>query len=219
MSNRKYTFVRFKDKSTGNEFGSWWFVAKTIEDVAEHTNKFFNPVMQTGLDTNVSKSVKTIMHKWFNDADPNHFSHPESNAESAIQIEAHLKYKDLNPYSMSMAANHLYKTVVEGRMKDVQKRNLYLSPDVIEFAYTEDNQLFEICETIETEELEYPTEPCLIDNVRYIKWPGGIHWYAKLGNEDITDYMGNQKWFTKKDAEKAALWYIKNHYQHKLKTK
>lgn len=45
--------------------------------------------------------------------------------------------------------------------------------------------------------------------VRYLQWPNGKHWYAKIGNDDVVDAQGNQKWSTKKEAEKAAEWFLK----------
>ena len=40
--------------------------------------------------------------------------------------------------------------------------------------------------------------------VTYSRWPKGRHWYAKVGNEDVIDSEGNQKWNTKKEAQKAV---------------
>ena len=210
--DRKYKFVRFKNK-TGDEHSDWWFIAETQQDVIEHTEKFFKSAMQQGLDTNLTKSIQSIKHPWFNDADPNHFSHPETIAENAIQIETRLKYKELCPMTMWQGANSLFDSVFEFRMKDVKKRKLYLGPEVKEFAYTDDNPFYDICEIIEKDTLEYPAAVCILDNVKYLQWPGGEHWYAKIGNDDITDYKGNQKWNTKREAEEAAKWYIKENIQ------
>ena len=35
----------------------------------------------------------------------------------------------------------------------------------------------------------------------------GVHWYAKIGNEDVRDKAGNMKWNTKEEAEEAARWF------------
>lgn len=214
MSNRKYKFARFKNK-LGKEYSEWWFIVETRQDVIEHTEKFFKPAMQIGLDTNLNKSIETIMHPWgwFEDGDPNHFGHPDSIAERAIQVETRLKYGELWPMTMCNGANSLFETVFENRMKDVEKRKLYLAPEVNEFAYAEGNNLYDICEIIESETFEYPPAVHILNNVRYMQWPGGEHWYAKIGNDDITDFNGNQKWNTKKEAEEAAKWYIENIHQ------
>ena len=48
--------------------------------------------------------------------------------------------------------------------------------------------------------------------VAYSKWPKGTHWYAKVGNDDVVDEQGNQKWYTKKDAQKAVKFFKANNY-------
>ena len=210
--SRKYKFARFKNKN-GAPYSDWWFVAETQEDVLAHTEKCFKPAMQHGLDTNLEKSIKSIKSTWCDDADPNHFGHAESIAEFAIQLESKFKFGPLCPMTMFQGANSLYDTVVANRLKDVEKRPLYLGPEVREFAYTEGNSFYDICEIVEVDELVFPEPVPILENVKYMQWPGGHHWYAKLGNEDITDYMGNQKWNTKKAAEEAAQWYIKKFFQ------
>ena len=56
-----------------------------------------------------------------------------------------------------------------------------------------------------SEELIYPIEAQYnFDDVRYIQWPDGKHWYAKVGNFDICDKEGNYKWNTKEEAMNAA---------------
>lgn len=214
MNNRKYKFARFKNKN-GVEYSDWWFIAETQQDVIEHTEKFFKPAMQIGLDTNLNKSIAVINHPWFQDStpDPNHHSHPDTEAERAIQIVTNLKYGELYPITMSASANTLFESIVEFRKKNVKKQNLYLGPEVKEFAYADGNTLFDICEIIESDTFEYPPAVRILDNVKYLQWPGGEHWYAKIGNEDIIDYKGNQKWNTRKEAEEAAEWYIKENIQ------
>lgn len=48
-----------------------------------------------------------------------------------------------------------------------------------------------------------------VDIVRVISWPGGKHFYAKVGNDDVV-VNGNQKWDTYKLAESAGREYLKN---------
>lgn len=49
-----------------------------------------------------------------------------------------------------------------------------------------------------SEELHFPNL-----EVRYLQWPNGTHWYAKIGDVDI-EWKGKQKWDTKADAEYAV---------------
>ena len=84
---------------------------------------------------------------------------------------------------------------------------------VRQFGYTSKNPYFEIVETYYSDKLEYSDfkKPTL-DDVRFIQWNGGEHWYAKVNKEDITDEIGRQKWNTKGEAKKAAKWYIAKYY-------
>lgn len=43
---------------------------------------------------------------------------------------------------------------------------------------------------------------------RFIQWPGGTHWYAKIGDEDIV-VDGTQKWDTLEQAAQAAEKFMK----------
>lgn len=47
------------------------------------------------------------------------------------------------------------------------------------------------------------------EQVRYIRWDGGNHWYAKIGTADVVDKFGNQKWNTKTEAKMAVEEYLK----------
>ena len=55
----------------------------------------------------------------------------------------------------------------------------------------------------DTEEFIFPK-----DQIRVLKWQGGTHWYAKIGDIDVV-WEGCQKWDTKKQARKAAEAFLK----------
>ena len=111
-------------------------------------------------------------------------------------------------------ANELLLTAIKGRLKDIDKGEaVYLEDGVRQFGYSSNNPHFEIIERYYSDKLEYPDfkKPTL-DDVRFIQWDGGKHWYAKVNKEDITDEIGRQKWNTKGEAENAAKWYIEKYY-------
>lgn len=56
----------------------------------------------------------------------------------------------------------------------------------------------EILDTHMVDKFILPTE-----EVRIIQWPGGEHFYAKIGNQDVV-VNGKQKWDTREEAEAAA---------------
>ena len=48
-----------------------------------------------------------------------------------------------------------------------------------------------------------------INDIRYIQWKDGSHWYAKIGKYDVVDENGNQKWDKYNDAINAAEKFLK----------
>lgn len=206
----EYEFVRFKDIVTGEESHKWWFAAKTARQVMEHAEKFFKPTMQEGFDSAAHDAIESIFK--FGGALMNH---PTNEASSAIQCITEIKgFERSSPFALFDAANELLLTAIKDRLKTIDKGEaVYLEDGVRQFGYTSKNTHFEIVERYYSDKLEYPDfKKPTMEDVRYIQWEGGWHWYAKVNKEDIIDDLGNQKWNTKKEAEEAAEWYIKNYY-------
>ena len=53
------------------------------------------------------------------------------------------------------------------------------------------------------EELEFPYE-YQYENCRFLQWPGGRHWYVKIGSIDIGDDWGNYKFSDLSYAQEVA---------------
>lgn len=205
----KYEFVRFKDLATGEESHKWWFAAKTASQVMEHAEKFFKPTMQEGFNSAAHDAIEAIKHGGA------FMKHPIDVAASAIESITEIKgYERSSPLALFDTANELLLTTIKGRLKTIGKGEVvYLEDGVRQFGYTSKNPYFEIIERYYSDKLEYPDfkKPTL-DDVRFIQWDGGEHWYAKINKEDIVDEIGRQKWNTKDEAEKAAKWYIEKYY-------
>lgn len=205
----EYEFVRFKSLTTGEESHKWWFAAKTAKQVMEHAEKFFKPTMQEGFNESAHNAIKGIFRR-------NGFMpHPTSEAAASIESITLIKgFERTSPFALFDTANELLLTAIKGRLKTIDKGEaVYLEDGVRQFGYTSKNPYFEIVETYYSDKLEYPDfkKPTL-DDVRFIQWDGGEHWYAKVNKEDIVDKFGNQKWNSKVEAEKAAKWYIEKYY-------
>lgn len=205
----EYEFVRFKDLATGEESHKWWFAAKTARQVMEHAEKFFKPTMQDGYNSAAHDAVEAIFKYG------GLMNHPTNEVASSIEAITEIKgFKRSSPLALFDTANDLLLTAIKDRLKDIDKGEaVYLEDGVRQFGYSSNNPHFEIIERYYSDKLEYPDfkKPTL-DDVRFIQWDGGEHWYAKVNKEDIVDELGNQKWDTKEDAEEAAEWYIKNYY-------
>ena len=73
-------------------------------------------------------------------------------------------------------------------------------------SYTyEKGDRYDILDRIESEILKFPDS----ENVpRFMQWPGGKHWYAKYGDEDIS-VDGQVKWDSRELAESASRKWLK----------
>ena len=203
----KYKFVRFKSLIDGEESKKWWFVAKSGGDVIEHAEKFLVPTMQEGFNSASKDAIDAI----FKFGDASLMRHPTNEIASAIERISAIKYKP-SPMAFFNTGNEMLQTAINQRLKEVEKgKNIYLENGVREFGYSPLH--YEIIEEYYSDELVYPDLliPTL-DDVKYVQWTGGYHWYAKVNKEDVVDELGNQKWNTKKEAEEAAKWYITKYY-------
>lgn len=203
----KYKFVRFKSLIDGEESKKWWFVAKSGGDVIEHAEKFLVPTMQEGFNSASKDAIDAI----FKCGDVSLMRHPTNEIASAIERISAIKYKP-SPMAFFNTGNEMLQTAINQRLKEVEKgKNIYLENGVREFGFSPMH--YEIIEEHYSDELVYPDFliPTL-DDVKYVQWTGGYHWYAKVNKEDVVDELGNQKWNTKKEAEEAAKWYITKYY-------
>jgi len=58
-------------------------------------------------------------------------------------------------------------------------------------------------------------EDIVTSKARYMQWTNGSHWYAKIGNADVI-VDGDQKWDSKKEAQKAVKKFKENLLREKL---
>ena len=204
-----YEFVRFKNLATSEESHKWWFAAKTARQVMEHAEKCFKPTMQDGYNSAAHDAVEAIFKYG------GIMNHATNEVASSIETITEIKgFKRSSPLALFDTANELLLTAIKGRLKDIDKGEaVYLEDGVRQFGYSSNNPHFEIIERYYSDKLEYPDfkKPTLND-VRFIQWDGGEHWYAKINKEDVVDEIGRQKWNTKGEAEKAAKWYIEKYY-------
>ena len=201
-----YKFVKIATKSNPSD-GKWYFVPQTIEQVVEHSEKFLKPRLQNGFDMASHKMVQSF----WKHGDIDFHDHFTDDVESAISELTRIRgFKEM-PLALFDTANNMYLEAVQQRIRQLYDgRPLYLANGVQNVGLIADRD--EIVDEIEKETLEYPDEqkPDIRD-ARYIQWPGGWHWYVKVGLNDVVDKNGNQKWNTKEEAEEATMWFCKNY--------
>ena len=221
---KKYEFVRFVYKGQpDNGQKNWWFVAKTTDDVVEHTKKVFKPLMQEGFDSYANEYIESIRRKCYwesvNGGTYVYVPHADNKVEASLRTiwatKNQITSDNPRPLELFETANSLYFEAFNNRIKDVMNGPIYLEDGVRQFGYSDGNPNYEIVERVFKDKLEYPgIENVTLEDVEFIQWPGGTHWYAKIRREDIVDACGNQKWNTRMEAMQAAKWYLETYYDY-----
>ena len=204
MADKKmYEFVRIKNKHDKEGGNLWYFRAKTISDVNLHTDQILRPLLQSGFNSFSEKFINAI-HK---NGSPVFMAHADNDVEAGIRNIDAIYHDEARPLSMFETANQMLFDAYQARVRTLEKYGeCYLANGVTQFGYNEEN--FEICERKFSEEFVYPTQRlATMDDVRIIQWPGGAHYYAKIGNLDVV-HDGKQKWDSEIEAKKAAYWFI-----------
>ena len=188
-----YTFVKIKSKKDGG--ANWYFRPKDELQVIEHWYKYPAAVIKDGTRIMVRKVLKNVI------------GHFQNNFE--IGVEAFMKATGSDLRTALVTVENI---AFNSRLKDFGKHEIYLNNDIQVLLL--DERIAEIVVTLEKDTLTFPDEekPEMKD-VRFLVWPGGSHYYSKIGSLDVTDEQGEQKWKTKAEAMKAAEWYIKENWR------
>ena len=197
MENKKYHFVRVKEVRDNTGHGTWYFKPETKEDLDEHWNKY--------VASEINDGTREYVDHLKAHAEDRYIGHYTTMWGSMIDAMTAACEVSPNVARLVRIETEMYNQ----RLRDIKNgTEIYLSEGLTCFMLTEGYT--EIVEHYYSDTLSFPTEKYTMDDVRFIMWDGGKHWYAKLGKIDIVDEFGNQKWNTKKEAEIAAENYIKN---------
>ncbi len=184
-----YHFVKFNN--------TWYLKPETLEDVIEHFKKFCGREFEQG----------------FNDFKDNTMIREDYNGEKYLYSKNHSisLWRNIVELTMKSTGESWFKTACsleERTYKDRIKRFLDGKPMFFTdgLPYYPPIEWPEYDEEMWKEELVFPYE-YNFEDVRFIQWPDGRHWYAKLGNIDIVSKYGEQKWNDKYYAmEVAKKW-------------
>lgn len=188
-----YTFVKIKSKMDGKE--NWYFHPKDELQVIEHWYKYPASVIKEGTQIMVRKVLKTVL------------GHSRNNFEIAVEA-----FMSATGCDLRMALVSVENKTFNSRIKSIGKHAIFLNHDLQVLLF--DERVSEIVDTVDMNSLTFPDEQKpKLEDVRILMWPGGSHYYAKIGSLDVTDEHGNQKWNTHGEALKAAEWYIKENWK------
>lgn len=195
-----YKFVRIRQKKSG-KYGTWYFKPRSVEDVQLHWDTICSAQIRRHVDERYQTKyalADTGSHIW-----------PHPTTQFGLGVEALMQATNQSyVLGMLQVENEAYRS----RMRSFGLgHDIYLSNGMT--VLIPDESVCEIMESIETEKFAFPEQTTwAMKDVRYMQWNmlgnKGTHWYAKIGNLDVTDKDGKMKWDTETEAEDAARWFI-----------
>ena len=169
MAEKKYKFVRIRGEQNDSSF--WAFVPQYGTQVFAHFTKYVHPAFADGMRAYMNR----VMGNNVGDT-------PATRLAEAIAAR-----QEVTGQVAQSVFSDIEVELLESRRKAVENgKEIYLLNGPQEFGFSKDRH--EILETVYRETLIFPevNRPQMSD-VRFIKWEGGIHWYAKIGNLDVVD--------------------------------
>lgn len=186
-----YHFVKFNN--------TWYLKPESLEDIIEHFKKFCGREFEQGFnDFKDNVSIK----KDYND-EPYLYSKNHSSSAWRNAVEMTMR---LTGGSWLNIANSLEEHTYKDRIKKFLEGKPIFFTDGL--PYYPPIEWPDYDEEVWKDELEFPYE-YKFEDVRFIQWPGGRHWCAKLGNIDIVSEYGSQKWSDKYYAMEVAKKWCK----------
>lgn len=183
-----YHFVKFNH--------TWYLKPESVQDIVDHFNKVCGREFKEGFEDfiNNTKVIKSSI-----DGKPTLYSmnHTSSVWRMAVQ---HCSM-DIKGIGWLEAATELEQKTFTDRIEMFNKGRAIYFTDGLPYYCSLEHPSYDDEKWVE--KLEYPFE-YQYDNVRFIQWPDGKHWYAKIGKIDIGDQYGNYKWRDKSYAQKVA---------------
>lgn len=164
---------------------SWMLVLDSIESVFDFMEKVQYGIIKNGL-------LKLMYKK--------RAFHCTDHWEQAVEITAYCKRTSILEESVS-----LEERILKSRLDSVMKYGkMYINCNGAGFPH---NKNIEIVDEVIKDELVWPEYSA--KDIKVIKWSNGNHYYSKVGNVDMIDDKGNQKWNTYKEARTVAENFLK----------
>lgn len=191
-----YKFVKLHDTRTGLDY-PWILECKNMATLMEHTEKCMGHTIREGVQDWFDKQKQSIKLK----EDYTYVPHYTTRWAGVAQSFAEMKGTNFIKES-TLLENEVHKgksfAVIEGKTLYLREMGSYM-------VHTDS---IEVTDIFESDTLVYPEYA--ESDIKITKWPSGSHFYAKIGNMDVIDKDGNQKWNTHKRAYEVALNELKN---------
>ena len=186
-----YHFVKFNN--------SWYLKVESEQDIIDHHNNILSKHFIAGFEDR-KKGTKVCKVSWQEEPWVYH-AHPETDWNNVVVALGPILGK-----SWVETAHELENKTLNDRKESFKKGRFVYLTNGLPYCVLPKEEKYE--DEIYSDVLKYPSSKYSIKDVRYIVWPSGKHYYAKIDNIDIVDMLGNQKWDTREEAQKAAEWFI-----------
>lgn len=182
-----YHFVKFNH--------TWYLKPETEQDIVDHFKKICGREFKEGFEDYINNVIVC------KDRNGEKYLYSKNHSSSVWRNAVELCEMKLKGKTWLEGATSLEDRTFKDRIELFNKgRAIYLR-DGLPYYCSLEHPKYE--EEKWTEKLEYPYE-FQYEDVRFIQWPDGRHWYAKCGNIDIVDKYGHQKWNDKSYAQEVA---------------
>ena len=181
-----YHFVKFNK--------TWYLKPETLQDVIDHFMKICGREFREGFEDfrdNTMVRENSEGQKYLYS-----MNHSSSHWRNAVEMEMRIKEKNW----IETACSIEYKTYKDRINRFNSGKPIFLTDGL---AYYPPMDWPEYDNEVWKEELEFPYE-YQYENCRFLQWPGGRHWYVKIGNIDIGDDYGNYKFHDLSYAQEVA---------------
>ena len=183
---KNYKFVKLEDEKLHMKHG-WILEATDISTILEHTDKYMSTVIEKGIQ----------------DYFRNQKYHP--NTDWRGMIESMAKIQESTPLSASIL---LENKVLQGKIKTFLKFGVIYLRENGSYMTTYDG-LSETDVIFQGDKMIYPNYTK--DDIKVRQWDKGVHYYATIGNFNVTQ-NGVPKWSTYDKAYEVALKYLKEKF-------
>lgn len=184
----QYHFVKYNN--------IWYLKPETRQDIIDHYSIILKREYEEGFKDRISSTHLGKNNEVY-------IEHPTTSWAKAVEI-----YMQIWNLSWVMAAHKLETETINNRLNMFDNGcPLYLINGLTSFV---PNVTIDLQDECWKDTLEYPKPDTYTTNdIRYMQWKDGSHWYAKIGKYDVVDENGNQKWNTRNEAINAAYVFLK----------
>lgn len=187
---KKYKFVKIKNILTDTVYDDWYLLCDNIAQIEEHFNLYIR-----GL---ISDAFKEFSEKLYE----GNLADLKLKSEWGVLCR---KISDLNNVPFQIASLQCENDLLNTRLNLFHKRGSILLSNKIKHL---DPNTFKVVDELNKNNITWPTYS--INDIKIVQWPNGEHYYAKIGNMDIVDDKGNQKWDTYNEAFLNAKKFLEN---------